>query len=663
MPGTPSGLRTDTDVVASPSAEPEPSSATRRKNALARALFGASDSEQSLTPPSPQLTDGPIVGSGGFSSERSPLIESSASLRSLRETISPMTYAVNASVVNASATELPDKQLQLAREVQRRAEEAMAQLKKTPSNPKINDGSHRKRIDLSQISGPKLVSASTSVDAIPVRSSSVASGQIFASQAQSANSAKLGTRFKKFRGSLRARPATSPSSEESTQHPFEPASTDRSLAGTPDGPYSAIELSRAKVSIPSPPATTGPGLKGFVSRFLKPRSGETPEHDRRKRVPSSASTLEPPPYFGPEKIEQRHERTEPRQGIQSAPPDNKSFRPNTPVSPEEPPSPPNPPPSAQSPPDESAARDVDENALKQFIDAANNLGLDQDALSEFLGRSTSVGSRLTVQGSRHRSIVSNDKPGNDNGNLALSETAPLFGTSSPGSRYSVGQPSLRPPGDIIGKAPIRRPSTRNTTTSDAAVVRRTLIFPAEARQSVLEPGMGLRKSSSTRRRRSASAASTHSNRSLHDRVPTPPPPKSSAARRFSAEQSPPLPLIPNSLMAHTQAISTPQPTSAVPLEKSNSAYDSLQVFPQLSQFRLGCSKPIFCSPDRYDMYTGDGKPGISANADMQLPDSSGSNSGPTLQNLEPGTAVEVLELANGETIWCVPVLELRQLRD
>jgi serine/arginine repetitive matrix protein 2 len=582
MPGTPSGLRTDTDVVASPSAEPEPSSATRRKNALARALFGASDSEQSLTPPSPQLTDGPIAGSGGFASERSPLIESSASLRSLRETISPTTYAVNASFVNASATELPDKQLQLAREVQRRTEEAMAQLKKTPSNPKINDGSHRKRIDLSQISGPKLVSASTSVDAIPVRSASVASGHLSASQAQSANSAKLGTRFKKFRGSLRARPATSPSSEESTQHPFEPASTDRSLAGTPDGPHSAIELSRARTSVPSPSATTGPGLKGFVSRFLKPRLGEMPEQDRRKRVPSSASTLEPPSYFGPQKIEQRHERTEPRQGIRSAPPDNKSFRPHTPVSPEEPPSPPIPPPSAQSPaPDESASRAVDENALKQFIDAANNLGLDQDALSEFLGRSTSVGSRLTVQGSKHRSVVSNDKPGNDNGNLALSDPAPLLGTGSSGPRYSVGQPSLRPPGDIIGKAPIRRPSTRNTTTSDAnnAVVRRTLIFPAEARQSVLEPGMGLRKSSSTRRRRSASAASTHSNRSLHDRVPTPPPPKSSAARRFSAEQSPPLPLIPNSLMAQTQAISTPQPTSAIPLEKSNSAYDSLQVSP------------------------------------------------------------------------------------
>jgi serine/arginine repetitive matrix protein 2 len=50
------------------------------------------------------------------------------------------------------------------------------------------------------------------------------------------------------------------------------------------------------------------------------------------------------------------------------------------------------------------------------------------------------------------------------------------------------------------------------------------------------------------------------------------------------------------------------------------------------------------------MYTGDVKPAISVTADTQLPDTPGPNpSAP--HNLEPGTAVEVLELANGETIW------------
>jgi hypothetical protein len=50
------------------------------------------------------------------------------------------------------------------------------------------------------------------------------------------------------------------------------------------------------------------------------------------------------------------------------------------------------------------------------------------------------------------------------------------------------------------------------------------------------------------------------------------------------------------------------------------------------------------------MYTGDVKPAISVTADAQLPDTPAPN--PSVpHNLEPGKAVEVLELANGETIW------------
>jgi len=287
------------------------------------------------------------------------------------------------------------------------------------------------------------------------------------------------------------------------------------------------------------------------------------------------------------------------------------------VSPESPPH--NPPPSAPPAPpsvdhggDAGTVNDVDENALKQFIDAANNLGLDQTALTEFLNRSTSLSSKsLTAQ---HMSIGSSDKIGHGD--------APLLAASDLG----VGQPSPRPSGEIVGKAPVRRPLTRKPD-ANAAVVRRTLIFPSEAKQSALDPSTALRKSSSTRRRRSASAASVHSNRSLHDRVPTPPPPKSPTGRRFSTEQSPPLPHIPNSLLSQTEAASNvPQ---SVPLEKSNSAYDSL-----------------------YEMYTGDVKPAISVTGDAQSPDTSNSNPN-ALHNLDPGAAVEVLELANGETIWSI----------
>lgn len=563
LPSPPTELKTD--VVSGTATDHEPSSATRRKNALARALFGASDSEQSLTSPSPQPTN-------GLSPEQPPQIESSLSSRSLRETL-PSSSPNGVTSSSVTVQSVKDKQ-ELAMEVQRKAEAAMAQLKKTPSTTKVNDSSNKKRIDPSQISGPKLVSASTSVDTIPVRSPSSASGQL----PPGLNSSKLGSRFKKLRGSLRSKP-TLPPGDGSTPHPFDQtSSTDRSLAGTPDGPpsFNATEPTRPKVIPLSQPAAAGPGLKGFVSRFLKPRSGDTSEHDRRKQIPITASPA-PPSYFYHQQTERYPEGGNPGQVVRSAPPDNKSFRPHTPVSPESPPS--NPPPSAPPAPpavrqggDTGTAQDVEDNALKQFIDAANNLGLDQAALTEFLNRSTSISSRrLTTQSTKHMSTEASDKIGHDKSNPALGD-APPHAASDP--NHGVEQPSP-PSGEIVGKSPVRRPLTRKPDPN-AAVVRRTLIFPSEGKQATLEPGTGLRKSSSTRRRRSTSAASVHSKGSVHDRVPTPPPPKSPTGRRFSTDQSPPLPHIPNSLLSQTEAASNaPQSTSAVPMEKSNSAYDSL----------------------------------------------------------------------------------------
>lgn len=579
-----SSALSDTDVVANSSTDPETSSATRRKNALAQALFGASDSDQSLTSPSPLPTDEPNAGSG-LPAERPPLIESSASAsaRSLRETLSPSSPSVNTSglISSSSATGPPDKRQELTKEVQRRAEAAMADLNRMPSNPKGHDASQRRRVEPGQISGPRLVSASTSVDTIPVRSESAASGQLSAVQNQSPTSSKFGTRFKKFRGSLRAKPAS-----DGSQYPADLPSGngDRSLAATPDvpPPFNATEPSRPKLAVASPQATvatTGPGLKGFVSRFLRPRSGETPEPDRRKQWPASSTSVPISSYFAQQQSERHAEMGVSQQTTQSAPPDNKSFRPDTPVSPESSPvhkQPPSAPPLPSSVPDASAERAVDESALKQLIDAANNLGLDQDALTELLSRSNTVGSRLTAQSSKHLSTTSSDRRYGKS-DPPPSEPAPA---SAPGStaQRSLVQTPQRPSDETVEKAPIRRPLARNGAPSEAVnstIVRRTLIFPSEARQPTPEPGASLRKSSSTRRRRSTSAVSMHSNRPLHERVPTPPPPKSPTGRRFSAEQSPPMPHIPNSLLAQTETINTPQSAPAVPLEKSNSAYDSL----------------------------------------------------------------------------------------
>lgn len=582
---TPIELKTDADIIASSATESEPSSATRRKNALAQVLFGASDSERSPTTPSPPPTEEHTTVSTVPHAERPPLIETSSSSRSLRETLSPSSPSVNDVFTSSSATEPLDKRQELVKEVQRRTEAAMADLNKIPSNPKVNDSSQRKRIEVGQISGPKLVSASTSVDTIPVRSPSAASGQLSPAQNQSTNSSKLGTRFKRFRGSLRAKP-TLPGGDGFALHSADlsSANDDRSSAGTPDRPppFSATEPARSKVALVAPPASagaTGPGLKSLVSRFLKPRSGDTPEPDRRKQLPSSSASLATT-SFSQQQSERHHETGVFRQTVRSAPPDNKSFRPHTPMSPE-PASPVSPPPSAtsmpSSAPEASAARAVDETALKQFIDAANNLGLDQDALTEFLARSPSIGSRLTSQSSKHMSTLPGDRSAQGKSDPPLSEPTPLLAAGASTHR-NLGQSPQRPSGEVIAKAPIRRPLARNATAADSTnstIVRRTLIFPSEAKQPMSDSGTGLRKSSSVRRRRSASAASVHSNPSLHDRAPTPPPPKSPISRRFSTDKSPPVPHIPGSFLTPTEAVNASQSVSAMPIEKSNSAYDSL----------------------------------------------------------------------------------------
>ena len=477
--------RTDMDVVANSSTDRETSSATRRKKTLARALFGDSDSDQSLTSPSPLPTDEPITGSG-LPAEQPPLIESSASARSLSETLSPSSPSVNVGglISSPSATGPSDKRQELAKEVQRRAEAAMADLNRMPSNPKGHDASQRRRIEPGQISGPKLVSASTGVDTIPVRSGSAKSGPLFAVQNQAPTSSKFGTRLKKFRGSLRAKPTSGAS-----QHPGDLPSIngDPSLAATPDvhPSFSATEPSRPKPAIASPRATvatTGPELKNFVSQFLRPRSGETPEHDHPKQWPSSSTSVPISSYFAQQQSGRRPEMGVSRQISQSMSPESSPMHKQ----------PPSAPPLPSSVPGASDAHAVDERALKQFIDAANNLGLDQDALTAFLARSNAIGSesRLTAQSSesKHLSTTYGDRR-SGNSDPAPSEPTPASAPSSTAQRSPV-QTQQRLSDEIVEKAPIRRPLARYGTPSESAdstIVRRTLIFPSEATQPTPEP--------------------------------------------------------------------------------------------------------------------------------------------------------------------------------
>ena len=67
--------------------------------------------------------------------------------------LSPSSASVNVVIPTpSSATEPLDQQHELVKGVQRKPDMAMADLNKALSNPKVNDGSQRKRIKLSQIS-------------------------------------------------------------------------------------------------------------------------------------------------------------------------------------------------------------------------------------------------------------------------------------------------------------------------------------------------------------------------------------------------------------------------------------------------------------------------------------------------------------------------------
>lgn len=86
------------------------------------------------------------------------------------------------------------------------------------------------------------------------------------------------------------------------------------------------------------------------------------------------------------------------------------------------------------------------------------------------------------------------------------------------------------------------------------------------------------------------------------------------------------------------------PTRNAAQEQSNSAYESLWV---IEIFATGlCSDPFLIS--RYDMYASESKHASTVMVDP------GKEHGLDGIATQEGTAVEVIEMANGETIWYVP---------
>ncbi|KAF8557337.1 hypothetical protein OG21DRAFT_1457871 [Imleria badia] len=599
---------------------PEISPTTRRNRDLARALgFGNDDSDHLIVP---QMSDRSSSTSVSPTVEAILPPESPQDVESVRplsawqpqlETMLSPGPPPQRSQSMRNPRLAPIDQTELAREVQRKADAATAALMKSPGRKfaDVNASTisvSRKKIDPSQISEPRLLSAPTSVETIPLPA------QTSPLPVNPQPSLGITQRMRRFRDTLRVKP-TVPSGEEITSFPIDiqpqsaPASQGLSRRPTLPrfGPGSSTELAKLKTPSTSPPASAAPGFKGLMARFRKPRTMDS-AGDSQSSMHSRSSPTTSSPTASSHQGHARGNVASPTPPTAASPPSgDTTTRPS---------------------PDASAAlaNDIDSAAMKQLFEAASKIGLDPAALNDLVTRSTSV--------SRAAGWVWSG------GSPSITGNTPLTPATQPPSTLDRNRPALPAdkhpndddPSGSADDRTVRKLSVRKAgepgqirqhpqIPENAAVIRRTLIFPSEFRSSKVELSQANRKAITRRHRRSGSATSAQSARSVHDRAPTPPPPKSNGGRRFSTERSPPVPGLTASIGAQAEALLRAPPSNAI-TEKQNSAYDSL-----------------------YDMYSGESK------HTSAVVDDAGTEREPDGTAVQEGPAVEVIEMANGETIW------------
>ncbi|TFK72178.1 hypothetical protein BDN72DRAFT_792778 [Pluteus cervinus] len=651
---------------------------SRRNRDLAQVLFGPHGDESpeppkvdsDSQPPATPLSPNPQVGS-------QEILYTPQTDKDPRSAMSPASPYVTR---HPSTPRLPHDEAELTREVQQKIDAATRSLNKLPLSPSMAENSPtlRKRINPQQIGAPHLISASTSVDTIPLRPSS--------SSSQNQSQSKM-SRFKILRGSLRAKPpqnnedtaAAAPSSSY-TPGPSPPASQlanyDSARLRVPGAPVAvsaSASESKFKLPIPNPPASAGPSFRGFMARFrgkskgmpetvreqphaftanakLSPiSSSPTPMSSQNGHLsPAPASPLlpsSPSPVPVPEPVQEAAEVSESSPVLEGPPP----------VTPRSPP--------PQLPPVHTSHPSTDTTeSLKQLFSAASSLGLDPSELNALLVRSHSTSSKstdLTLLARNNSSATllrqgpreggSPLETSYQNGEASAPVQQPTPGTvrpfspadSSPVDQSSPtsGEPQQQPQASTSTSAPVRRKSQRKTMdgtrrprenlseNAQNVVVRRTLIIPSSLNTPEFDLS-ALVKATGGSRRVSLSV------RSIHDRVPTPPPPKSPTGSRFSTDGSPPVPLFPNAL-SHLSSSSSgnagsmlPSPIIAGAIEKTASNMDSL-----------------------YEFYTGNGQAPGAPSPGGGPAGSPTIHQGDTIINSESMPALELLEMANGETIW------------
>ncbi|KAF5391275.1 hypothetical protein D9757_001961 [Collybiopsis confluens] len=601
------------------SSSTEVSPATRRNRDLAEMLFGLGEREDDAPSADASMGFSPNDNQAQFklSKDASPL--SADALVPLKTPTSshssPPPLTLHSPLRSPSTPHIPqspESHAELTREVQRKTEAAMLALRKRPSNPNlskeglVSPTSSRKKIHPNQISTPTLVSASTSVDTISLRTPHHSSNS-------SGAPSKIGSRFRKLRGTLRKGnlpveeikitpyplDMRSDLSESGSQHQF--ARYD-SAKLHPIEAVSATEIGRfhvPAVPVSSPPASAGPGLKGFMARFRgKGRSSETVEYKSQqpRSAPHYMTSSQTTPYLS---------TSHPAEDMTSPSPYPSQSSSSNPVTPQ--------PPSSYT--GKSDVSPHENQALQQLFSAANDLGLDQGKLNELLVRSGSISSKSTdwTLPTRNNSSAAKSRQESHDDRQAQNATpqSDWSAYDEPSHRTGtmplpVSRKSSLKQNENVG---VRRPRQHRGPDDTNTIIRRTIIYPEDRGISVADFSPLARKGSSRRRRASALSAAS-SNRSVYERVPTPPPPRSPTARRFSTDESPPVPQLPQAWANRLD-----KGPLGVPV-KNGQGYDSV-----------------------YDVY-----------------DDKGSHSAPVeagSSSQEPGPAVEVIELANGETIWSI----------
>ena len=285
------------DIPKSPGVSEFLDSPMRQNRDLADALFGPQDSVDGLTPAGLQISTTPPLNISCLISNKRTLT-SNPSTPHLPRTPEITGVRLFMGQLSSPNLTIPDDN-ELVKQVLAKVEAATMALQKSPSNPKFPDGlgppippAAKRKVDRDQISTPMLLSASMSVDTIALQPTTPIIPSNSGSGSNSSGTLKLGQRFKKLRGTLKAKPL--PTGEEVSPFPVDlklsesisPA-TSPSLPHQPlvhpgdisissaehSGSLSAASATTVMMESQVPPAPTppssGPGFKGFTARFRK----------------------------------------------------------------------------------------------------------------------------------------------------------------------------------------------------------------------------------------------------------------------------------------------------------------------------------------------------------------------------------------------------------